>query len=60
MDGHTFNKYGHVAIVSKVSDNEIEIVQQNLGRMSRATFKLIHKNGVWEIENHLLLGWLRK
>jgi surface antigen len=60
MDGHTFNKYGHVAIVSKVSDKEIEIVQQNVGRMSRATFKLIHKNGVWEIENHLLLGWLRK
>jgi surface antigen len=60
MDGHTFNKYGHVAIVSKVSVNDIEIVQQNVGRMSRATFKLIHKNGVWEIENHLLLGWLRK
>ncbi|MGJ8744897.1 CHAP domain-containing protein [Polaribacter sp.] len=60
MDGHTFNKYGHVAIVSKVSDNEVEIVQQNVGRMSRTTFKLIHKNGIWEIENDLLLGWLRK
>ncbi|QXP71257.1 CHAP domain-containing protein [Polaribacter sp. R2A056_3_33] len=60
MGGHTFNKYGHVAIVSKVSDNEVEIVQQNVGRMSRATFKLIHKDGIWEIENDLLLGWLRK
>lgn len=60
MDGHTFNKYGHVAIVSKVSENEVEIVQQNVGRMSRATFKLIHKDGIWEIENDLLLGWLRK
>jgi surface antigen len=60
MEGHTFNKYGHVAIASKVGDNEIEIVQQNEVRVSIATFKLIHKNEVWEIENHLLLGLLRK
>jgi len=60
MDGHKFNKYGHVAIISKVSENEIEIVQQNVGRMSRENFKLIKNNDLWEIDNHLLLGWLRK
>jgi len=46
MKGHTCNKYGHLVIVSKVNDNEIEIVQQNEVRESRATFKLIHKNEV--------------
>jgi surface antigen len=27
FDGSVFNKFGHVAIVSKVSENEIELVQ---------------------------------
>ncbi len=37
-----FNKFGHVAIVSKVSDNEIEVIQQNPGLFgsSREKFKL--------------------
>jgi surface antigen len=60
MDGHTFNKYGHVAIISKISVNEIEVIQQNTGRYTRETFKLLHKNGLWEIVNHRLMGWLRK
>lgn len=60
MDGHALNKYGHVAIISKVSSNEIEIVQQNVGRNTRATFRLIKKNGLWKIDNTLIMGWLRK
>ena len=57
-----FNKYGHVSIISKVSKNEIEIIQQNPGiyRGSRKTFKLENKNGKWKIENKRILGWLRK
>ena len=58
--GNTFNPYGHVAIISKVSDHEIEIVQQNVGKDSRETMKLSLKNGKWTIKNSLLLGWLRK
>jgi len=62
FDGTTLNKYGHVAIVSKVTDNEIEIIQQNPGptRKSRKTFLLDNKDGKWEIKNKQILGWLRK
>lgn len=62
FDGTTFNKYGHVAIVSKVMDDEIEIIQQNPGPNgnSRVTFKLKNKNGKWTIKNDRILGWLRK
>ena len=58
----TFNQYGHVAIVSAVSDNEIEIIQQNPGAhaSSRETISLKRKNGRWYISNSRVLGWLRK
>ena len=62
FDGTTFNKYGHVAIVSKVTEKEIEIIQQNSGPFSksRETFQLDYKDGKWEIKNKRILGWLRK
>jgi surface antigen len=62
FDGTTFNKYGHVAIVANVTDNDIEIIQQNPGPFSksRETYQLDNKNGKWEIENKRILGWLRK
>lgn len=62
FDGTTSNIYGHVAIISKVTDNRIEIIQQNPRRngKSRATFTLDNKNGEWKINNPLVLGWLRK
>ncbi|OCG20662.1 CHAP domain-containing protein [Gilliamella sp. App4-10] len=57
-----WSSYGHVAIISKVTDNEIEIVQQNPGpnASSRATFPLIFKNGRWTIADFGVLGYLRK
>jgi surface antigen len=57
-----FNKYGHVSIVSKVTENEIEIIQQNPGPVgsSRAKYKLLNSGGKWKIENDRILGWLRK
>ncbi|OCG56742.1 MULTISPECIES: CHAP domain-containing protein [unclassified Gilliamella] len=57
-----WTSYGHVAIISKVTDNEIEIVQQNAGptASSRATFPLIFKDGIWTIEAVGVLGYLRK
>lgn len=60
--GTVFNSYGHVSIISKVSDSEIEIIQQNPGSFgkSRATFKLSNTNGKWHIDNKRILGWLRK
>lgn len=61
-DGTSFNKYGHVAIVSKVSDNKIKIIQQNPvpSGASRETFKLTQEEGKWKIEQDEVLGWLRK
>ncbi|MCL2131962.1 MAG: CHAP domain-containing protein [Lentimicrobiaceae bacterium] len=54
--------YGHVAIISKVTKNKIEIIQQNSGRFgkSRNTFSLYKIDGKWKIKNKRILGWLRK
>lgn len=60
--GTIFNEYGHVAIISKVTTNAIEIIQQNSGRNgnTRETYDLVHKDGKWKINNDRILGWLRK
>lgn len=62
FSGTIFNKYGHVAIISKVTTDEIEIIQQNAGPFSasRETFELKKKNNQWEIGNKRIMGWLRK
>jgi hypothetical protein len=56
-----FNRYGHVAIISAVTDSSIEIVQQNPGPFgsSRETIYLELKNGGWQVHNKSVLGWLR-
>lgn len=61
FDGNIFNKYGHVAIISKVNQDKIEIIQQNPGpyASSRAEFKLINKDNLYKIEYDEILGWLR-
>lgn len=60
--GSIFNKYGHVAIVSNITDSDIEIIQQNPGPFSesRENYRLDYKDGKWEIKNKHILGWLRK
>jgi surface antigen len=60
--GTIFNKYGHVAIVSKVTDREIEIIQQNPGQFaqSRKTISLNKQGDKWQIKKKRILGWLRK
>jgi surface antigen len=56
------NPYGHVAIIARVNDREIEIIQQNPGAFnsSRATFSLSMDGGKWRVGNERTLGWLRK
>jgi surface antigen len=58
----TFNPYGHVAIISEVTDTSIEIIQQNPGKLakSRVTYKLSKQKNLWRIEHNTILGWLRK
>lgn len=62
FDGTMFNQYGHVAIISGVSDTEIEIIQQNPGPLanSRESYKLQKIEGKWKIKNSQVLGWLSK
>jgi len=62
MNGTLFNRYGHVAIISKVTDRKVEIIQQNPGpySSSRELFELIKVDGRWFIDSNRILGWLRK
>jgi len=62
FSGTLFNRYGHVAIISNVTENEIEITQQNPGPFSdsRESFNLEKINTKWLIKNDRILGWLRK
>ncbi|HUM51174.1 MAG TPA: CHAP domain-containing protein [Chitinophagales bacterium] len=62
FDGHVGNKYGHVAIISAVDDNKIEIIQQNPGAFAKSRVKIdfIKENNKFRIMNGRILGWLRK
>lgn len=60
FSGTKWNPYGHVGIISKVNDSEIEIVQQNVGNHSRQNLTLRVENGKWKIIHPQILGWLRK
>ncbi len=57
-----WNKFGHVAIISKVDNNSIEIAQQNPGsnNPSRKSYNLDTNNGTYNIGSPYVLGWLRK
>lgn len=62
FNGTLLNRFGHVAIVCNVSEDEIEIIQQNPGPFakSRETFSIKNLDGKWKIEDDKILGWLRK
>ncbi len=61
FDAYILNPYGHVAIISKVTDNDIEIIQQNPGPWgkSRVNIELQRTDRNWQIKNDRILGWLR-
>jgi len=52
-------KYGHVAIVSKVANNKIEVIQQNVGLETRMEYLLEKINGKYVLDGGIS-GWLRK
>jgi surface antigen len=58
----TANPYGHVAIVSAIIGQELEIIQQNAGPTgkSRVRLPLLHQRGQWLLKQDQVLGWLRK
>lgn len=61
FDGTAGNPYGHVAIVSNVTSQSIEIIQQNPGPFasSRAIIELDSNSNGFKIQETRLLGWLR-
>ncbi|MDA0767505.1 MAG: CHAP domain-containing protein [Verrucomicrobia bacterium] len=52
---------GHVAIVSKVEEGELEIAQQNPGPKGKArvVIGLRSEDGAWRVMSDRALGWLR-
>lgn len=61
FDSSLLNPYGHVAIVSRVFEHELEIIQQNSGPFgsSRETINLQKVDGGWQIDRSNVLGLLR-
>jgi surface antigen len=56
----TFGTYGHVAIVSKVGGDFIEVVQQNVLQGSRERLKLVRDGDGWRVTGRREpAGWLR-
>lgn len=53
------NPFGHVGIITKVTDDEIEFIQQNHGMKSRQKLKLSVFQGIYNIVDYDILGWLR-
>jgi surface antigen len=57
----TDTTYGHVVIVTEVTDKYIEVIQQNMGKSSRDRFDLNYKYGKYHVGGKRVpAGWLRK
>jgi surface antigen len=52
--------FGHVAIVSEVGSNFVEVAQQNIYRRPRARLEVTATNGNFVVRPSNVLGWLRK
>lgn len=61
-NGNDWNPYGHVAVVSAVYTNSIEITQQNPGPTapSRIQIELNAHQGKFSLNDSEILGWLHK
>ena len=57
-----FNKFGHVAIISKVENERVQIAQQNPGsnNPSRQWFNIERRGAGYFVNHQYVLGWLRK
>ncbi len=53
------NPFGHIGIITEVTDNEIEFLQQNFGKKTRQRLKLVEFNGIYTVADYKILGWLR-
>lgn len=55
------NRYGHVAIVSAVGEDFVEVIQQNAGPFgsTRERYALVRRDGRYEVGQDRMSGWLR-
>lgn len=54
-------KYGHVAIITEVKDDYIEVIQQNIYGKPRARYNIKYVEGNWFVgTDRKPAGWLRK
>jgi hypothetical protein len=53
------NPFGHIGIVSKISGDKLEMVQQNMGTKTRQELTLAEYKGIYTIADFNVLGWLR-
>lgn len=60
FDEFSIHSHGHIAIISKVNEHNIEIIQQNMGKTTRAVYQVEKENGKWLIKKREILGRLRK
>jgi hypothetical protein len=57
----TDTKFGHVAILTDVGSNSLEVIQQNILSGTRGNFSLVASNGHYlVISPRQPAGWLRK
>lgn len=54
------NPFGHTGIISQVTDDSVEFVQQNTGHKSRQKLKLVEFMGIYTVADYNIYGWLRK
>ena len=53
-------QYGHVGVVSAITEYSVEIVQQNIYGQPRQQFSLTNNSNGWSIESpRIAAGWLR-
>lgn len=55
-----FNPYGHVAIISDIQEDSIEIIQQNVWKKTREKIKLNYEKGQWNMDSKRIVGRLSK
>jgi len=55
------NSFGHLFVLTKVSSDGVEFIQQNPGQgnPSRGVYSLRHQGGNWSINADHVVGWLR-
>ncbi len=54
------DQFGHVAIISEIGPDYIEVAQQNVSTYTRERYDLTFDNGRWRIRDARVLGWLSK